>query len=294
MRPLARPPAAINEPRDRAAPEHRSYQYDALNRLTEMRLGSPSGPLQASYTYDPAPSLGGKLGNMTAKQEGASATPAAMTYNAEHVHAPSTYNGGQLLYDKNGNLTFSMWVETFQYNVENQRVQAKNWLYGGGLVTNYIYDGDGNLVRRDSTLPGFEAYKHTEVEELYQEDSVGCATSPTSTTRFYRAFGRIIATRTTTSSASDVRYYVADHLGSTNTILTSSGSVYAGGMKYWPFGAQRTGSTPDHGYTGQLRDDSSMYEHTNVEERYHARRRAAYGKIPRTCVASTTRRTASR
>jgi hypothetical protein len=91
---------------------------------------------------------------MTAKQEGATATPAAMTYNAEHVHAPSAYNGGPLVYDKNGNLTFSMWVETFQYNVENQRVQAKNWLYGGGLVTNYLYDGDGNLVRRDATIVG--------------------------------------------------------------------------------------------------------------------------------------------
>jgi hypothetical protein len=132
------------------------------------------------------------------------------------------------------------------------------------------------------------------VEAPYDEVSSDCASSVYSTTRYYRAFGRIIATRTTTSSTSDVRYYVADHLGSTNTILTASGSVYAGGMKYWPFGAQRSGGTPDHGYTGQLRDDSSMYEHTNVEERYHARRRAAYGKIPRTCVASTTRRTASR
>src|SRR5581483_11171356 len=141
----------IIETNDHASSEDLWYKYDALNRLTEMRLGSPSGPLQASYTYDPAPSLGGRLGNMTAKQEGATATPAAMTYNAEHVHAPSTYNGGQLLYDKNGNLTFSMWTETFLYNVENQRAQATNWWYN--LVTNYLYDGDGNLVRRDSTLP---------------------------------------------------------------------------------------------------------------------------------------------
>src|SRR5581483_9812402 len=181
------------------------------------------------------------------------------------VHAPSTYNGGQLLYDKNGNLTFSMWTETFLYNVENQRAQATNWWYN--LVTNYLYDGDGNLVRRDSTLPGFAPSIRTDVEELYQEDSVGCATTPTTTTRFYRAFGRIIATRTTTLSASDVRYYVADHLGSTNTILTASGSVYVGGMKYWPFGAQRTGATPEHGYTGQLRDDYS----TIGAYYYHAR-----------------------
>jgi hypothetical protein len=47
-----------------------------------MRLGSLSGPLQAAYTYDPAPALGGRLGNMTAKQEGATATSAAMTVAA--------------------------------------------------------------------------------------------------------------------------------------------------------------------------------------------------------------------
>jgi len=86
-------------------------------------------------------------------------------------------------------------------------------------------------------------------------------------TRFYRAFGRIIATRTTTSSGSDVRYYVADHLGSTNALLTASGSVSVGGMKYWPFGAQRTGPTPDHGYTPQLRDDYSTRPRLRISSR---------------------------
>jgi hypothetical protein len=43
------------------------------------------------------------------------------------------------------------------------------------------------------------------VEALYDEVSSHCASAVSSATRFYRAFGRIIATRTTTSSASDVR-----------------------------------------------------------------------------------------
>jgi len=70
--------------------------------------------------------------------------------------------------------------------------------------------------RRGGRLAGMTA-RHdpgaATVEALYDEVGSDCASAVYSTTRFYRAFGRIIATRTTTSSASDVRYYVADHLG---------------------------------------------------------------------------------
>src|SRR5581483_10740662 len=70
--------------------------------------------------------------------------------------------------------------------------------------------------RRGGRLAGMTA-RHdpgaATVEALYDEVGSDCASAVYSTTRFYRAYGRIIATRTTTSSASDVRYYVADHLG---------------------------------------------------------------------------------
>jgi YD repeat-containing protein len=122
------------------------YQYDALNRLTRAaeRAGTagfaPSCPDGSSvwcqsYSYDTA-------GNRTVSQySGGSATP----WDAPGFSA-STNRVSGWSYDNAGNTTANGSGETLTYDAENRQTAFCT----GGACTHYVYDGEGQRVRRQN------------------------------------------------------------------------------------------------------------------------------------------------
>ena len=236
---------------DKTSGELASYAYDEFNRLTTMSL---NGVAAASYGYD-------AIGNLTSKQEGLNgANPLTLCYPASgsssvRPHAvTSVYNTPgatcaspspwlTLSYDANGNLA-SDTNTTYTYNAEN-RLQTRG-VSGGN--ESYIYDAQGTMVRRTNPDGTYTDY----VGGVY-EASRAANDTLTDTTRYYQAFGRNIAMRTSSAPCSSGScYLLADHLGSTVGMTDSSGTVLST-QKYWPYGATRSGGVTqtDKLYTGQ-------------------------------------------
>jgi len=88
----------------------------------------------------------------------------------------------------------------------------------------YLYDGQGNLVRRHQTTPshpGAGDQKVTYAGGIYEEESSFCG-APYIVTKHYNAFGRVTAQR----RGATLSYLLADHLSSTvGAVSASTGSV---------------------------------------------------------------------
>jgi RHS repeat-associated protein len=110
------------------------------------------------------------------------------------------------------------------------------------LTAQYVYDGQGNLVKRFATEGGWTTY----IGGIYEKRSDGTYI------KYYSAFGRRIAMR----DNAGVHYILADHLGSSSVVTNSAGAV-VGTMKYYPYGGERS-ATGDMGtdklFTGQQRE----------------------------------------
>jgi RHS repeat-associated protein len=203
----------------------------------------------ASYAYDPNVTYGGKIGNMTSKTEGA--TTYNFSYAAEHIHAPTN-----LGYDKNGN-SIGGGGDLYWFDVENRLSQINAWTWTP-MMTTYLYDGSGGMVRRNAApyLYPDQAEKDVFVDGIYQERSIGCAAA-SSYTKYYSALGRVIASRTgTIGGSSSLSFYAADRLGSTSTLISGADGSIESTIKYWPFGSVRstTNSVPERAYTGQQQE----------------------------------------
>jgi len=107
-----------------------SYEYDALNRLTEANYSDGSSYL---YTYDP-------VGNRLSQQVNGE-TPTNYLYNAGD--RLTSVNGVPYLWDDNGNL-LSDGVSAFTYNAANQLVGVTQ----GQNSASYQYDGLGNRYQQ--------------------------------------------------------------------------------------------------------------------------------------------------
>ena len=123
------------------------------------------------------------------------------------------------------------------------------------------------MARRATSwmFPGAIDQRDTYVDGIYEERSTAC-NAPATVTKFYKAFGRIIAQR----ANSTLTYFLADHLGSTlGTVDAATGAVSR--MQYYPFGTQRGGNAPptDKAYTGQQQE--SPVVSTIGAYYYHAR-----------------------
>jgi RHS repeat-associated protein len=273
---------------DAVTSEAIDYVYDDLDRITAMLV---NGVSKASYAYDPNTLYGGKIGNMTAKTEGT--LTYNFTYTAEHIHAPKTHGGFTNYYDKNGNSS-SVANEPHYYDVENRLSQINIWTWTATTV-DYLYDGSGEMVRRSTKAylyPGQYDEKEVFVDGIYQEHSTNCAAA-VSYTKYYMALGRVIASRAgTMGTPGTLKFYAADHLGSTVATMSATNGAILSQQQYYPFGSARTGTPPERGYTGQQQETgmSSLGLYY-----YHARfyspllghfvsgdRLAFFGKVART------------
>ena len=238
-----------------------TFKYDALNRLTQA-IGVSYGT--KNYSYD-------QIGNIISKD--------GLTYTYSKVsagpHAVTSLSDGTIItYDLNGNMaTKSKAGEVMQYlyDSENRLTQV---IKNTTLIAEYLYDGDGGRVQKTSYLTtvqqtagglsygavfGTPQIRSTPViskyiGELYEEtDNVG-------TNFIFLGSQRIAALD---SASRTPVYYHGDHLGSTNVMSDSSGSV-AELLEYDPYGKiQRhdalNGSTrlAKQQFTGKKLDDET-------------------------------------
>ncbi len=123
-----------------------NYIYDKLGRLTNEKTGLNDSVI-VNYNA---------IGNITAKYMNGN-TFNYYYENSSHKHAVSriAFNGQSYYYsyDLNGNMTSgpdftnpgSIQTRTIYYNADNMPTQIN---HSSGGVTNYLYDGMGNRVRK--------------------------------------------------------------------------------------------------------------------------------------------------
>ena len=129
--------------------------------------------------------------------------------------------------------------DALTYDAENRLTQDVS----GGVTTTYLYDGDGQRVRKTISAGGTLTNTFY-VGNYFEATVVG---GNTTTTKYYY-FG---AQRIAMMQGSTVTYLYGDHLGSTSA--TSTDSVISK-QTYYAYGAVRTtdGTLPtDYTFTGQ-------------------------------------------
>ena len=120
-------------------PQLQEYGYDALDRLSSASVtGGNDGLYSETYSYDAT------TGNLASKGG------VAYGYNdGDHAHAVTHLDGVQrFTYDANGNQTarnVGANSDVLTFDAENRLIQVSR---GGNVIEQYLYDGDGNLVRK--------------------------------------------------------------------------------------------------------------------------------------------------
>lgn len=192
----------------------RNFEYDSVNRLTDLiyALPRPAGvsPEKAalvtneSYNYD-------DVGNRSSSHK--SASYSYQPFNKLTATATATY-----AYDANGNLV---------RKAEAPNLWRYNWDYENRLTTvsnrkhtvRYLYDALGRRVQR-YLVGGKENTKFIyDGQDVLVDDNSGVLTKYLN--------GEGIDNKLRVQTGSDVKYFLTDHLGSTNGLADSSGNLTA-------------------------------------------------------------------
>jgi RHS repeat-associated protein len=201
--------------------ERETFTYDFLDRLT-----SASGPYSESYTYD-------EIGNITSKNG------VSYTYGSQ-PHAVTAVGETSYNYDDNGNMT-DRGSQDITWDVENRIIEVDD----GENTSTFVYDGNGNRVKKTE---GGETILY--VNKYYEKN----LTTGEVTTYYYHG-GKLVAMCQDT----ELKYVHQDHLTSTSVMTDNSGNEL-GTVKYFPFGATRSGSVPtDKKFTGKRLDETGLY-----------------------------------
>jgi RHS repeat-associated protein len=165
------------------------------------------------------------------------------TYDSNHKHAVSDLSTGEdYTYDANGNMITRIeggltYTQTF--DAENRLIS----ITAAGATTQFIYDGDGNLVKKVNSDGSRTLY----VGGIYEVDK-NAAGTVTGTKTYYPAGGAMRV-------GSTLYYMLKDHLGSASVLTNTSGSIVTSAdVRYYPFGEARFSTTPmftDKLFTGQ-------------------------------------------
>jgi RHS repeat-associated protein len=219
----------------------KNFDYDNLNRIADAYT---TGATSAStnwgeiYTID----AWGNLTNIGLKTG---------WRNSETMNTAATSQNHLVGfgYDAAGNLTSNGSV-TYTYDAEGRLTATAGWTY--------VYDGDGKRVIKCSGT-----YPNCASATLYWNDmgsNTLAETSWTGAASYEYVFfnGKRLARREGTGNT--VRYFFADHLGST-TVITSETAVIQKLSMYYPYGGEIlvTGSSfaSNYKFTGKERDAES-------------------------------------
>ncbi len=218
------PNGNVSQLTDATRSETLNYTYDELDRLDTV-----SGAYSQNHDYN-------LIGNITTKGS------AAYTYgNSAHKHAATSLSSGEsYTYDPNGNMITRVeggltYTQTF--DAEN-RLKS---VIVSGQTTTFLYDGDGNLVKKIKP----DGSKTIYIGGVYEVDKTSGG-STTRTVTYYPAAGAMRIDST-------LYYILKDHLGSASVVTDASGNIL-GENRYSPYGETRltTGTIlTDKLFTGQ-------------------------------------------
>ena len=237
------------------ATRSQSFTYDHLNRIltaetTSTFATSPAHCWGEAYVYDNATT--GEFGNLT----NINAASSAYTGCTQESLSVTALSNNQLSatgfsYDASGNLGADG-RNNSAFNAESQ-IKSVSGLAG---VT-YTYDGDGHRVEKSN---GKLYWYGTGSDPLIETDLSGNLAYE------YIFFGgKRIARR---DSSNNVVYYVADHLGTSRVVISSTGAILDQ-SDFYPFGGERiitASSGNTYKFTSKERDSESNLD--NFGARY--------------------------
>ena len=229
-----------------------AYTFDSLNRIvTAATPDADCTVIVNGLTNNWATSFGydawGNLLNITVTK--CTAVPMSASVN----------NNNQVnnwCYDTAGNLLAPSACpsQIYTYDGENRLTNTAGYTY--------IYDGDGQRVKKVAGSTGTIYYRGAGTEPLLETDLSG---NPQEEYIFFN--GERVARRTVSTGA--VHYYHSDHLGSTSVVTTASGAVEEE-EDFYPFGGMRlinSQSLQNYHFTGKERDSESGLD--NFGARYY-------------------------
>jgi RHS repeat-associated protein len=211
----------------------RSFGYDLIDRLTSAT--NPGGTNE-SYGFD-------QVGNRTTSHRSASYGYQAGQFNRLTSTATTNYN-----YDVNGNMTTkaegsNFWRYSWDY--ENRLASAST----RKQTISYRYDALGRRVRR-YVVGGKENTKFIyDGADVLVDDNQGVLT------KYLNGAG--VDNKLRMQTGSDVKYFLTDHLGSTNGLTDSSGAL-TNSNTYDSFGNASNANFPTrYQYTGREFDSAT-------------------------------------
>ena len=254
----------LDQRQDLVVGSNENFGYDNLNRLATANItAAGTGTQSNTVAYN-------AIGNITSKSGvGTYAYPAAGGARPHAVSGVSgTVNGianPAYSYDANGNMqtdgarsftwtSFNMpnaltktaqagspgaGTGTFLYGPEHQRVK-QTWVDAGKTLSSY-YLSEPHFEKEVNSQSGITEYKH-----------------------YVRVGSGIVAIHTRRSNATeDVKYLLADHLGSTSVVTDASGAVIDR-QAFDPWGDRRTAS----GATVGAADPTNLIQPTSTTRGY--------------------------
>jgi hypothetical protein len=231
---------------DPTHPQTQTFQYDALDRLTNAAAAGGNGNYNEAYTYDP------NTGNLASKG-GASYSYGAQSTSCpggalSKAHAVVTAGSNTYCYNIAGNMNKRViaGTPTKTYNLSYDQENRLTSVYGDAAAS-FVYDGNGQRVK--STAGG--------VTTVYIGNYYEWTT--TSTIKYYYAGPQRIAMRTGTDNP---KWLLTDHLGSTSKVANYNGQEPPPQpvQLYMAFGETRytSGTMPTrYQFTGQFNSPRS-------------------------------------
>ena len=262
-----------------AVPMRDDYTYDAINRLTRVKgYQQPSGSgggtftqiYQQGYDYD-------KFGNRKLHYSTDSndeyrtwgnGITGNVTTDLYDVNKPTNRLMG-MIYDAAGNLRSaqsSLRFDRRDYDAENRMVYAKTGLNPG----NYVYDGDGRRVRR--IVNGVETWQVYGIDGELLAEYNATSGSPVLQKEYGYRNGQllVVAEPAIGQTPAQVKWLVADHLGTPRIIVDSTGSLSnVRRHDYLPFGEELTvGMGGTQGTATPIRSMGMGYEVDGVRQKF--------------------------
>jgi RHS repeat-associated protein len=222
-----------------------TFAYDALNRLTSAQNAGTNCAATTvngkteywgnSYGYD-------AWGNLLQK----SVTKCSAEYLSVAALVNNRLSGYS--YDAAGNMTNDGLGNAFTFDAESRIAQVNS-----GAV-NYVYDGDGNRVRKDVSGQASTEYYYFGGNIIAE---VNISTS--GWTNYVFLNGERVARKDSTG----VFYYFSDHL-KTASVITDSAGIIKSESDYYPWGGeiQFVANDSNHyKFTGKERDSETQLDY---------------------------------
>ncbi len=211
-----------------------SYAYDDLNHLTTATNLTNSADTQ-TYSYD----AGDRI--MSSSRYGIYVYPGT---GSARPHGPTSVGGTAITYDLNGN-TLTAGTRGMTWNADNRLSQTTL----GGVTATYSYSGDGDRVKKTSSL-GTSIYPFGDDYEI----TAGV------TTKYIPVAGLGVVAKRVGTGGSAVTYWLhTDRLGSIQAVTNTAGTAVFR-RQYRPYGetlAQTGSHTESRGWIDQRNDGDS-------------------------------------